>query len=221
MQSISIAGVGYSRTLDKFSGPCFSSQRFPKDTHYFDRLKAAVKSVDRLWDLCAELKLPSMELDRIFIAVEEPFPLGMLGNKGGKFQSGFLKQQSQMTGAFIAGLIRHGHVNVFEINNVSWRKVVADDLGITTHYSKWDKFKPKEWALENFNVPELPDLISHNKLGLIPRPDGSKAKAVQPDDIYDALGICMWMVSEMKFGWASVIPERPRKAKKKRLAKSP
>jgi hypothetical protein len=224
MNCISIAGIGYSRTLDKYSGPVFSNMRFTKETHYYDRLKFAVKSVDQMWDLCARLSLPSISQGSIWMAVEEPFPFGMVGRKS-KFQSAWIKQQTQMSGAFLAGMIRHGYTNVFEINNVQWRKVVADDLGITTHHTKWDKFKPKEWALENFkDVPDLPDLIAHSKRGLIPRPDGSRAKAVQPEDIYDALGICMWMAKEANLKWNSpTLPpsssksEKPKKRRSKSL----
>ena len=224
LSSVAVAGVGYSATLDQFTGPVFSSERFTKDTHYYDRLKFAVRSADQIWDLSAQLKLPSMELDRIFIAIEEPFPLGMVGslvNRRGKFQSGWVKQQSQMTGALIAGLVSHGFVSVYEINNSQWRKVVADQLGITTHHTKWTKDKPKEWALANFNgVPDLPDLIQHSKLGLTPRPEGSRAKAVQPEDIYDALGICMWMVREMGFQWESPRSKLKKKVKANRKGAS-
>jgi hypothetical protein len=185
-------------------------------------LKSAVYSPERIWDLCAQLKISTIELDRIFIAVEEPFPMGMIGSRSGKFQSAWIKQQTQIQGAFMAGMIRQGYVNVFEINNSSWRKVIADEMGITTHHSKWTKWRPKEWGLENFNnVPDLPDLIHHNKLGLIPRPEGSKAKAVQPEDIYDALGMAWWMRNEMNFRWEPPPKIRPRKAKKKRLVKAP
>ena len=166
-------------------------------------------------DLTAELKFFG-ELSNVFIAVEEPWPLGMVG----RTQSNALKQQAEISGAFLGGLLRYGYKNIFQIPANSWRKVVADDLGITIHHSKWKdpmlcerynckpadsgKFRAKQWALECFStgdarVPDWPDIINSAK-GKIPRPEGSRAKAVQPDDRYDGLAVMQWVRDEFYRG---------------------
>ncbi len=104
-------------------------------------------------------------------------------------QSNTLKQQGQYTGAFLGSVLRYGYPNLFEVHNQTWLKPVRADLGI----GRPDKWDVKRWAIEYYRLPDLPDLIQHSKLGKIPRPETSKAKAVQPDDIYDACGIMAWL----------------------------
>jgi hypothetical protein len=220
MNSIAGAAIAWDYTLRKWKGPEFIIVRWDKDDHYFDRISEAVNGRDLIWGLQSQLKI-SPELQNVFIAQEEPWPMGLVGRVS-KQMSQTLKQQAEISGAFLAGLLRYGFQNIFQINNVQWRQIVAKDLGITIHHTKWNpkdaklatefqcrpdkvgKFRAKQWALgyavrEKFHseIPEWPDLIDR-KEGLIPRPEDSKARAVQPDDRYDALAIMTWMVEEWR-----------------------
>jgi hypothetical protein len=211
MSSIAMAGIGYDATLKKLKGPEFMYLRWEKDDEYFDRLKEAANAHMLIEALLTELGL-ILNLDEIFIAQEEPWPVGMVMRGGA---SSWLKQQAEISGAFLGGLVRWGYTNVSQINSIRWRKMIADDLEITTHHSKWrspelalqynckpsdsGKFRAKEWALNSGyafqgvfpeEIPDWPDIIS-SKDGNKPRPEGSVAKAVQPDDRYDALAV-MW-----------------------------
>lgn len=217
MSSIAGAAVGYDNTLGAIRGPVFTITRWEKNFHYFDRLAQAAKAHDSVIELISLLKM-TPEADEIFIAQEEPFPFGMVG----KLQSGFLKQQAEISGAFLGGLLRYGYHQVWQISANDWRQIIARDLGITIHHSKWrdsglasdfnckptdsGKFRSKQWATNGLGydraeaVPWWPDIIESSKLGKIPRPEGSKAKAIQPDDRYDALAIMQWMAEELERG---------------------
>lgn len=216
MSSIAGAAISYDAVLKKFKGPVFAEIRWSKEDHYFDRLKAAAKSHDLILDMQGQMLL-TLGHDEIFIAEEEPWPFG-LARKG---DSQWLKQQAEVSGAFLGGLVRYGFENVTQMNSIRWRTIVAngisEDLGedVTTHFSKWKspklcdryncapkdsgKFRTKQWALDvmapyfgqqwETEIPDWPDIIENTKLGKIPRPEDSKAKAVQPDDRYDALAI--------------------------------
>lgn len=211
MSSIAGAAIGYDNTLQKFVGPKFIYLRWEKDDEYFDRLKEASHAELWIGGLIEELGM-ILNLSEIFIASEEPFPLGMVARGG---ISAFLKQQAEISGAFLGGAARWGYTNLAQMNSIQWRKQVADELGITTHHSKWKssdlalqyncapkdsgKFRAKQWALLNQGyafqgflpdeIPDWPDIIKH-KNGNTPRPEGSTAKAIQPDDRYDALAVC-------------------------------
>lgn len=217
MSSIAGAGIGYDATLKKFVGPKFVYVRWEKEDEYFDRLKEANHSELWVGAVLEEMGL-QLEMNEVFIAQEEPWPFGMVSRGGA---SSYLKQQAEISGAFLSGLVRWGYTNVSQMNSIRWRQTVAHDLGITTHHSKWKspelalqyncapkdsgKFRSKEWALEVYPwrmkfrdkatkeglaVPDWPDIIE-SKDGKKPRPEGSVAKAVQPDDRYDALAV-MW-----------------------------
>lgn len=216
MSSIAGAAIGYDRVLDKFVGPKFSYIRWEKDDDYFARLTEAAKSHEIVLGLQHDLGLV-INTDEIFIAQEEPWPLGM--SRGGL--SAFMKQQAEVSGAFLGGLLRYGFREIWQMNSIHWRKLIADDLGITTHHSKWKdprlalefnckptdsgKFRSKEWALNLTGatsdlpwdeIPDWPDIIE-SKDGKKPRPEGSVAKAVQPDDRYDALAVMEWLHREI------------------------
>lgn len=216
MSSIAGAAIGYDRTLKKFVGPKFSYLRWEKDDHYFARLSEAAKAHEIVLGLQADLGL-LLNLDEIFIAQEEPVPAGMFG----KGASAFLKQQCEVSGAFLGGLLRYGYKEIWQVNSMHWRKLIADDLEITTHHSKWKdpklaakynckpadsgKFRSKQWAMNPGyaflgmfpeEIPDWPDIIE-SKDGKKPRPEGSVAKAVQPDDRYDALAIMTWLWEEI------------------------
>lgn len=215
MSSIAGAAIAYDGILKRFKGPVFANVRWTKEDHYFDRLAVCAKSHEIFLDLQSQLFL-SIPLDKIFIVQEEPWPFGMV--KGA--ESGWLKQQAEISGAFLGGLVRYGFQNVSQMNTIRWRTMVAKELGITTHHSKWKdpnlpkgwaaqfnaapkdigKFRTKQWAFDwdagtgremGFPeiIPDWPDIIESGKLGKIPRPEDSKARAVQPEDAYDALAI--------------------------------
>ena len=215
MSSISGAAFAYDAITRKHKGPVFKTVRWNSpDDDYFDRLKAASLSHEIVWDLQGELNV-TMELGEIFIAQEEPWPMGMSMGK----TSGFMKQQAEISGAFLGGLIRWGYTNVAQINSIRWRQMIAADLGITIHHTKWrdrelalkyncrpadsGKFRSKQWAMgygfrEYPNeIPDFPDIIER-KGGKTPRPEGSKAKAVQPADEYDALAVA-WTFLQRAF----------------------
>lgn len=208
LHSLALAGLGYDEILDKWVGPNFIMVSWNKDDHYFSRLAELAKCHTLVIDLLTEMKmLPTSS--KIFIAQEEPWPFGMANR--GKGQSQTLKQQAEMSGAFLAGLLNYGYTNIYQIHNTWWRKIVADDLGITTHYTKWGKglegkMRPKEWALgvwegsskyEIFpeTVPVWPDMILRDG-ARIPMPENSKAKPTQPDDRYQALPMALWVMRE-------------------------
>jgi len=222
MSSIAGAAFAYDAVLRKFKGPVFKTVRWQKEDDYFSRLKAAVKSQDLVFDLQGLLTV-SMESDEIFIAQEEPWPAH--GSFTGRNISSTLKQQAEISGAFLGGLVHWGYTNVAQISSTRWRALVAADLGITIHHSKWKspelalkyncrpadsgKFRSKEWALEVWNdanrlenvfpgvIPDLPDIIDSSR-GKIPRPEGSRAKSTQPADEYDALAIGWTFYAELR-----------------------
>lgn len=215
MSSVAGAAVGFDNVLGKVKGPVFTMKRWEKNYNYLDRILDVVKSHVFVLDLIQQLNM-TPELDEIFIAQEAPWPLGII-RQG---QSAQLKQQAEISGAFLGGLLRYGYRQVWQIQANDWRQLVARDLGITIHHSKWrdglageynckpadaGKFRSKQWATNGLGyanaeaVPYWPDIIN-SKDGKIPRPETSKAKAVQPDDRYDALAIMQWMVEELERG---------------------
>jgi hypothetical protein len=201
MSSIAGAAVGYDSVMKSWKGPVCNISRWLSDDDYFSRLNDAAHADRHVHALIAQLGV-FPELHEIHIGVEEPWPFGIVK----RAESGWLKQQAQVSGAFLGGLVRYGYRNVFEINSMSWRSLVADDLGITTHFKSWNaddqgKFRAKQWAEEvkgwNFNFP---DLIQKSKVGKIDKPEGSRAKPVQAADQYDALAICEYMRTEVRRG---------------------
>lgn len=170
MSSLAGAAIGYDKALNKFKGPYFTILRWSKDDHYFDRLAGAAKSHELVLDLIGQANF-NLRTDEVFIAQEEPFPPH--GKFMGKGASGFLKQQAEISGAFLGGLLRYGYREIWQMNNNTWRKVVADGLSengrdITTHHSKWNsrelvelfncnikdsgKFRAKQWAFDQFGI---------------------------------------------------------------------
>jgi hypothetical protein len=209
LHSLALAGLAWDEVLKKHVGPKFIYIMWNKNDSYFDRLRQLSKA-DYIYMMCAELNI-IIDPQQIYIAQEEPWPFGMANR--GKGQSQTLKQQAELSGAFLAGLLRMGFNNIYQIHNTWWRKIVADDLGITTHHTKWGKglegkMRCKEWALklndDNYwrsifpnEIPVWPDLIADTKNGgRMPQPETSKAKPVQPDDRYQALPMALWMKQE-------------------------
>lgn len=196
MTACSVAGMGHDALLDKIVGPFYAEIRWQPDDHYYKRLAEASDGQKLVWDVLA--KLYAIPSDRVHIAIEEPWYFG--ATKRG--QSSWLKQQAEIAGAFKGGLVKAGFWNIYEINNSQWRKVLRQE-GVEVQKGPAGKFDVKAWAIQAFGLPDLPDLVRSKSGAKIPRPEsgfGAKAKAVQPNDIYDAAACCGWMLNEIDKG---------------------
>lgn len=185
LTSISGAMLCYDALLDDIRGPGVHSIRWERPVHFLDRLGQVVRASDFIHELmiaCGPMTIP---MENVWLGVEEPWPAGIVR----RAESGWLRQQAQIQGAFIGGLVRYGYRHIYEVNSQVWKNPIREELSV----GRPDKWDVKRWAIEAFGLPDLPDLIDHSTRGLIPRPDNSKAKARQPDDIYDAAGILAWM----------------------------
>jgi len=197
--SISIGGI--AKTKDGKIRAAAVARRWDRKTDYFKRLHDAAMVHELLHELFAALKVEP-DLDEVYIVHEEPVAIS-------HFQKGasqVVKQQMEIGGALLGGILRWGWKNVWQIQAQQWQKPVAEALGITTHHTKWNptkkegKFRAKEW-IEKFHPKwdgHWPDIISHGKLGMIPRPDSSKARGQQSDDRYEALAMASFMRGELK-----------------------
>lgn len=167
-------------TAKKINGPEWTSKRWPKGTAHEDKLREVAKAHEFVFDLLAKARA-LVELDEVFIGVEE-VPISKLS------ESQRVREQCEIVGAFFGGLLRYGYKNVFKVNPKSWQALVAADLDRKAN-KEFTKLDVKDWAIEVYDAPRWRDLIRNGKLGLVPRPKGSKAQAIQPDDRYDATGI--------------------------------
>lgn len=201
MAAVAAAAFAYDATLKKDLGPVAVIQRFSKDVHWFERMKYAARPEVYIHDLMAKLKI-LCDIDEIYIALEEPWAVGQV--RGGI--SNALRQQAQMSGAVMSGLLRYGFNQLHEISANDWRQIVAAELGITIHHTKWNpppekyegRFRPKQYVQRVYpEVPDWPDLIER-KNGLIPKPEDSHAKIKQVDDRYQAICVADWMVLEIE-----------------------
>jgi hypothetical protein len=152
-----------------------------------------------------------MKPERVYIAIEEPWFYGAVKNA----ESAWLKQQAEVAGAFKGGLARFGYLNIYEINNSQWHATLRKD-GIEfgkaargtpakekAAVRERNKFLVKEWAMQAFGLPDLPDLVRSKSGAKIIRPEsgfGAKAKAVQPNDFYDAAACAAWMQNAIESG---------------------
>ena len=201
LSAVSAVALGYDAKTNKTSVE-HGEIRWSPETDYFERMKLAAGSHDLVLDLLR--RLWAIDLDRVFVAMEEPFPFGMLGGKSANFQASYAKQLAEISGAVKGSLARWGFVNMKEVNNASWHKDLRQDgvefLTIPrgtrgaakTAIQLANKFKIKEWAIERYGLPEFPDLVASKSGAKIPRPEsgyGAKAKAVQADDRYDACAV--------------------------------
>lgn len=202
VSTYSIAGAAFAwdNVLKQNLGPVAVVKRWEKGTDYFTRLADAARGVELVHALIAQLKMIP-ERDDVYIAIEEPFSFGQHKS----FNSNSLKQQAQISGSFLGGLVKYGYDHLFEINNVWWRQIVAAELGITTHFSKWNpdkkigKFRAKQWVENKWPGRfDFPDLIDHPKRGLIPKPADSRARARQSDDRYEAIAMATYMREEIE-----------------------
>lgn len=188
MSALAGAAFGYDGALDKYRGPTIHTIRWNEGQHYFDKMRVMARGENLIMELIGSLGM-FPKTDEIHIGVEEPFPLGMV--KRG--QSAWVKQQAQLHGAFLGALLRFGYVNVYEVNNQAWKTRLVED-GYPKELRK-DKWIVKKWAIEAYGLPDLPDLVNR-KGGKVPRPEGSVAKAIQPEDVYDACGVLDWTRAE-------------------------
>lgn len=221
MSSISLAGI--ARTRDGKVRVGTHTVRWEKGTDFFERMGSAAKAHDVVHELFINMKVMP-ELNEIAIATEEAVPIGMLqrGTKGKNAGAtgAWMKQQIQISGAFVGGLVRYGYKDIYEIQANQWRALVAADLGITTHYSKWKtedvlalpehyhvkkdsigKYRAQQWV-ELFHPKwdgKWPDIITSAK-GKVSRPEKSKAMGEQCDDRYEALAMAEWLRRELKKG---------------------
>lgn len=218
--SISLAAI--ARTHDGKVRTGAVSLRWEKTTDYFGRIADAANVKELVYELFTATRVMP-NLGDVYFAVEEPISYGHLERK----ESQTIKQQCQISGAFLGGLLKWGWTNIFEIQANSWRKVVADDLAekfnadFTIHVSKYNNPDllplPKDWHVSPKSIGKYrsqqwlheihpswdghwPDIISHSTRGHIPRPVESHAAGMQPDDRYDAYPMAAWMRREIKRG---------------------
>jgi hypothetical protein len=219
LSSISLGGLARTKAGKLRTGAI--THRWEKNLDYFERILQVSKAHDFMHDLFAELQVMA-ELDEIAIAIEEAVPIGMLqrGTRGKQSAAGgaWMKQQLQISGALLGGLIRYGYKDVYEIQANQWRKLVADDLGITTHASKWNTedvlklpkdFNPRKDAIGKYRAQQWirefhpkwdghwPDIIGSSH-GNIQRPESSKAMGLQCADQYETLAMAEWLRREVK-----------------------
>ena len=197
MTACSVVGMGYDAMLGKMVGPVYDEIRWYPEDDWFKRLAEAARGEKLLQSILGKLWV--IDPSRVYIAAEEPWYFGAV-KKG---QSEWLKQQAEIAGAFKGALCRWGYDNIYEINNAQWKATLRKD-GVDLPSNRKDpdmKWKVKRWAIQAFGLPELPDLVKSKSGMKVPRPEegyGAKAKAVQPNDIYDAAAMCAWMCDELE-----------------------
>lgn len=167
--SIAGAAMGYDAITKQMTGPSFVMRHFTKEDDYFERLRVAVRPEELIRELMSGLNI-LLEISDIWIAQEEPFPAH--GKFTGRGISKSLKQQAEISGAFLGGLVRYGYSNIFQISNYQWRQLIAHDITdagieeVTIHHSKWrspklveiygckpqdsGKFRSHQWARHAF-----------------------------------------------------------------------
>lgn len=169
LSSIAGAAIAYDARTKRFKGPAFVAEFWTPDDDYFDRLFRVGMGHEFVLDLCAELSVVLPYKD-IVISVEEPFPA-----HGGFTKRGItntLKQQAELSGAFLASLLRWKFPNVMQVSNQHWRSHIAQEISaetgedVTTYPKKWQsgklanrfnckpadsgKFRAQQWAQDIF-----------------------------------------------------------------------
>lgn len=210
LTSIAAVALGYDGLTKKHS-VTHGEIRWTPEVDYFRRLGEAARSHDLILDLLRPMWV--VDPSRVFIAMEEPFPLGMLGSRQASFQASYAKQQAEVSGSVKGSLVRYGFENLVEVNNSSWHKALRQDgvdfqpvtRGSSTTQKAAiklaNKMRIKQWAIERYGLPDLPDLVASKSGAKIPRPEsgyGAKAKAVQPDDTYDACAVAHWLLQDLQ-----------------------
>src|SRR5262252_6184885 len=110
LHALAIAALGYDDVLKRHTGPVFRIVQWHRDDDYFKRLHQLALVQNEISHTLYDMKL-FLDLDQIYIAQEEPWPLGLVG----KGHSQTLKQQAEMSGALLAGLLRYGYRNIYQI----------------------------------------------------------------------------------------------------------
>lgn len=200
LTSIAAMALGFDAITGKFN-VTHDEIRWTPETDYFQRLGDAARCHEMVLDLLRSLW--TLDLEHVYIALEEPFPLGMLGRVA-NFQAGFAKQQAEVSGAVKGALVRYGFKNLTEMNNATWHKALRQDgaqfasvprKGTQTEKNAVkiaNKFVVRDWAIERYSLPLLPDLVKAKNGAKIPRPEsgyGAKAQAIQASDVYDACAV--------------------------------
>jgi hypothetical protein len=169
LSSVAGAAFAWDAVTKRMKGPAFSMWRFSPEEDYFERLLLCVNSPNIVGELQAELNV-ILPVKDVVIAVEEPFPAHGEFVQRGNTQT--LKQQAEMSGAFLAGLYKWGYTNIMQISNQGWRSVIAREISyetgedVTTYTKKWKnpqlalrynckpddsgKFRAQQWATDVF-----------------------------------------------------------------------
>jgi len=186
MTAISILAIGKDGKLGTMKVGWAERRWLPEDD-YLKRLKDAAMGFQLVQE--ATRKFWLLDPTDVYIAQEEPVPFGMKN-------MGWVKQQCEVSGSFLGSCMRWGYTNIWQINNSQWKKTLRDE-GVEVRKMPDGKFDVKDWAIVAFDLPDFPDLISRGG-HKIPRPEGSRAKAVQPSDIYDAAACAAWMIDQLE-----------------------
>jgi hypothetical protein len=176
--SLSGCARAWDAPMSKLTEPAWFRLPWEKGTPHIDKLRYLAQAQDAVHYLTNELGI-IVELPYIYIGLEDLPPRMMQAKR--------YREQAELIGAFLGGLLRWGYPNVSLISTSTWRKLVADDL--EQPFKDLDKWHVKNWAKEVYDAPNWKDLIYNQKLGLIPKPKKSKAMPQQPDDRYDSTAI--------------------------------
>lgn len=201
MVSIAGTGIRYDATLDQLSACAFSQWRWEQGDDWFKRLGKAAKGHDLVHDILGQIGWFGHN-HQVFIGIEQAWPFGIVK----RADSAWLYQQAQMHGAFVGGLVRYGYSEVYEVNAASWRSIVSTELGVKQTSEL--KFQTQGWAMETWDLPELPEIVSVDGRGKIERPEsgaGANKKADHPNDVYDAAAVMTWMWAQIEEGF--VVPQ--------------
>jgi hypothetical protein len=197
MSALALTAIAFDDLTKRMTPVKWESVRWTvDDIDYLLRLQDAAMIHQNVIDVMP-IGLP---LNRVFIFQEEPVPLGMMNSGRAKFESGWVKQQCEISGAVLGSLMRWGFRNIEQVNNQKWRSTLKKE-GVKIRTGPEGKFDIKEWAIQAFGLPELPDLVKSKSGSKIPRPEigyGAKAKAVQPDDIYDAAAVMAYGIDTVQ-----------------------
>lgn len=199
LSSLAISAKMYDRKLDSIEGPVWTLTRWSKEVTLFEKLRQVSKAEDFIHPVLVELNGGFAQLDDIYIGVEELPPRPMDAQR--------YREQAAIIGAFIGSLLRFRFPHVEFVNARSWQALIAREMGMkltmpktAPEDQKFNKWTVKEWTRKTYDAPKWKDLIYNAKLGLIPKPKGSKAMPKQPDDRYDACGI-------MEYVWGLIDDE--------------
>lgn len=207
LTSIAAVALGYDGLTRKHS-VTHGEIRWTPEVDYFKRLGEAARSHDLILDLLRPMWV--VDPSRVFIAMEEPIFYGAVRANIGSF----IKQQCEIGGCVKGALVRYGFENLAEVGNSSWKKTLRVRYGVKFETvprgtSATDKKKInlrnkmaiKAFAIHEFGLPDLPDLVRSKEGAKIPRPEsgyGAKAQAEQPSDVYDAAGVAAWFMEDLE-----------------------